>query len=333
MNRFAAIGALVAIAACGPADRMASADAARFTVPRGATLGAVADSLHAQGLVRSARLFRFYATVSGRSRRVQAGTYDIPADASIRDVLRILVSGRPALRRLVVQEGLMLPEIVASLAAQLGVAADSVRAAARDDSLRAALSVERPTLEGYLYPSTYLVRLDATPRQVVRQMVAEFERRWRPEWNDRLNALGMSRDEIVTLASIIEGEVRYAPDRAYVSSVYHNRLRLGMRLQADPTVIYALGERRRLFERDYRTPSPFNTYLVDGLPPGPIGAPSEASLRAALYPARTPFLYFVARSDGQHVFSSTYTQHLRAIEEIRSPRPPEPTPTPDRARR
>lgn len=333
MRRLAAIGALVATTACGSTDRIAPADSARFTVPRGATLAAVADSLHAQGLVRSPHLFRFYATVSGRSRRVQAGTYDIPPDASVREVLRILVSGRPALRRLAVQEGLMLPEIAASLAEQLGVPADSVLAAARDDSLRAALSVERPTLEGYLYPSTYLVRLDATPRQVVRQMVAEFERRWRPEWNDRLDALGMSRDEIVTLASIIEGEVRYEPDRVYVSSVYHNRLRLGMRLQADPTVIYALGARRRLFERDYRTPSPFNTYLIDGLPPGPIGAPSEASLRAALYPARTPFLYFVARSDGQHVFSSTYAQHLRAIEEIRSPRPPEPTPTPDRARR
>lgn len=333
MRRLAAIGALLAIAACGRTDGIAPAASVRFTVPRGAALATVADSLHARGLVRSARLFRFYATVSGRSRRVQAGTYDIPAGASVREVLRILVAGRTALRRVVVQEGLMLPEVATSLAQQLGAPAESVLAAARDDSLRAALSVERPTLEGYLYPSTYLVRLEATPRQVIRQMVAEFERRWRPEWNDRLQVLGMTRDEIVTLASIIEGEVRYDPDRAYVSSVYHNRLRLGMRLQADPTVIYALGERRRLFERDYRTPSPFNTYLVDGLPPGPIGAPSEASLRAALYPARTPFLYFVARSDGQHIFSSTYAQHLRAIEEIRSPRAPEPGAIPNRARR
>jgi UPF0755 protein len=333
MRRLAAIGALVACTACGPADHVPPADSVRFTVPRGAALAAVADSLHAQGLIGSARLFRFYAVVSGRSRSVQAGTYDIPPGTSVREVLRILVSGRPALRRLVVQEGLMLPEIAASLARQLGVPAESVMAAARDDSLRAALSVPRPTLEGYLYPSTYLVRLDATPRTVIRHMAAEFERRWRPEWNERLQVLGMSRDEIVTLASIIEGEVRYDPDRAYVSSVYHNRLQRGMRLQADPTVIYALGERRRLFERDYQTPSPFNTYLIDGLPPGPIGVPSEASLRAALYPARTPFLYFVARSDGQHVFSRTYAEHLEAIREIRSPHPPGPRPTPDRARR
>ncbi|MBE0595136.1 MAG: endolytic transglycosylase MltG [Gemmatimonadales bacterium] len=318
MKRLAAIGALAAFVACGPADAVAPRDVVRFTVPRGATLATVADSLHAQGLVGSARLFRFYAAVSGRSRAVQAGTYDIPPRASVRQVLRILVSGRPALRRLVVQEGLMLPEIAASLAQQLGIPAESVLAAARDDSLRAALSVQRPTLEGYLYPSTYLVRVDADPRDVIRQMVVEFERRWRPEWTDRLQVLGMSRDDIVTLASIIEGEVRHDADRAYVSSVYHNRLQRGMRLQADPTVIYALGQRRRLFERDYQTPSPYNTYLIDGLPPGPVAAPSAASLRAALFPARTPFLYFVARPDGQHVFSRTYAEHLRTIREIRS---------------
>jgi UPF0755 protein len=124
----------------------------------------------------------------------------------------------------------------------------------------------------------------------------------------------------VTLASIIAGEVRYEPDRAYVSSVYHNRLERGMRLQADPTVVYALGRRRRLYERDYQTPSPYNTYLIDGLPPGPIGSPSRASIEAALYPARTRFLYFVARPDGQHVFSLTYAEHLRTIREIRGGR-------------
>ena len=333
MRRLAAIGALAACFACAAGDGPSPRDPTRFTVPRGATLAMVADSLHAAGLVGSASLFRFYAAVSGRSRRVQAGTYDIPPGASVREVLRILVAGRPALRRVVLQEGLMLPEIATSLAQQLGVSAESVLAAARDDSLRGALSVPRPTLEGYLYPSTYLVRFDAGPRAVVRQMVAEFERRWHPEWDDRLRELGMSRDEVVTLASIIEGEVRHDADRPYVSSVYHNRLRRGMRLQADPTVIYALGERRRLFERDYQLRSPFNTYLIDGLPPGPIGAPSEASLRAALYPARTPFLYFVARADGQHVFSRTYAEHLRAIQAIRSGRAADAPPTTDRARR
>jgi UPF0755 protein len=148
-------------------------------------------------------------------------------------------------------------------------------------------------------------------------MVAEFEDQWRPEWNARLEELGMSRDEIVTLASIIEGEARHSGDRPYVSSVYHNRLDRGMRLQADPTVIYALGRRRRLFERDYELSSRYNTYRIDGLPPHPIGQPSAASIEAALYPRRTNFLYFVAGEDGKHVFSRTYSDHLATIRAIR----------------
>jgi UPF0755 protein len=154
-------------------------------------------------------------------------------------------------------------------------------------------------------------------------MVAEFEGRWRPEWDTRLVELGMTRHEAVILASIIEGEVRYGPDRKFVSSVYHNRLERGMRLQADPTVIYALGLRRRLFQRDYRTPSPYNTYLIDGLPPGPISQPSEASIEAALYPHDTDYLYFVARGDGKHIFSRTYDEHLAATRDVRSQITPE----------
>jgi UPF0755 protein len=333
MSRSAALVLLVALTACGPGTPRQPAEIVQFTIPRGATLAAVADSLHAAGLVASPRLFRFYATVSGRARAVRAGTYDVSRSASVRRVLAILVSGRPALRRVVVQEGLMLTETAESIAAQLGVPAESVLAAEHDDSLRAVLGVERPTLEGYLYPSTYFVRTDATARDVVRLMVSEFERRWRPAWNDRLCALGMTRDEIVTLASIIEGEVRLDADRAYVSSVYHNRLRRGMRLQADPTVIYALGRRRRLYERDYQTPSPYNTYLIEGLPPGPVDSPSEASIQAALYPASTPFLYFVARPDGQHVFSRTYAEHLQTIRDIRAGRPADAGPRTNGARR
>lgn len=306
---------LVVLVAC--AEAPADTGTVQFTVPRGATLRAVAESLAARNLVESASLFRFYATLRGRGRAVQAGTYDVPRAASIGTVLGILVAGRPAERRLTIAEGLTLVEIGAAIEAQLGIPADSVLAAARNDSLRAVLRVRGGTLEGYLYPSSYLVPVDAPARDVVRQLASEFRRRWKPEWDARLDTMGLAPDELVTLASIIEGEVRYAPDRRYVSSVYHNRLALGMRLQADPTVIYALGQRRRLFERDYQTRSPYNTYLIDGLPPGPIGSPSAESLEAALYPARSPFLYFVARSDGKHIFSRTYAEHLRSIRDLR----------------
>jgi UPF0755 protein len=288
------------------------------TIPRGATLTAVAETLSTRGLIDSPELFKLYAVLSGRHRSLQAGTYDLPRGSSSRELLGLLMSGRPPYRWLLVTEGLMLTEVGAALEAQLGIPAESLIAASADSTLRAQLGVPAPTLEGYLYPSRYAVRTEASARDIVAQMVAEFEDRWRHEWDARLDTLDMTRHEIVTLASIIEGEVRHAPDRPYVSSVYHNRLADGMRLQADPTVIYALGRRRRLFERDYLTPSPYNTYQIDGLPPGPIGEPSEQSIEAALYPANTNFLYFVARPDGQHVFSRTYAEHRRAIQEVRS---------------
>ena len=318
--------ALALGAACTPPKPTGPEETVVFTVPAGATLRTIADSLHAHGLIASTRTFRFYATISGRGRSVRAGAFDVPRGASTREVLALLVEGPPAYRPLIVQEGLMLREIAAAIDDQLGIAAADVLAAAEDDSLRSALGVPGPTLEGYLYPSTYRVRADADARAVVRQMAAEFARRWRPEWDELAEARGLSPADVVTLASIIEGEVRHEEDRAYVSSVYHNRLRRGMRLQADPTVIYALGERRRLFERDYAVASPYNTYQIHGLPPGPIGSPTVASIEAALTPAPSPFLYFVANGDGAHVFSRTYAEHLQAIRRIRGLRAPSATP-------
>lgn len=306
---------LLFIAACS--QDSITQDLVRVTVPRGATLTVVADLLEDEGVVRSSRLFRLYARLSGRQRAIQAGTYDFAPQTSPGAALKILVSGREALQAVAVPEGLMLTEVAARVEEQSGIPADSFLAAARDSALLARVGATAPTLEGYLYPSTYHVRLDATARELVNQMVNEFERRWDPTWDERLSELGLSRHELVTLASIIEGEVRYPPDREYVSSVYHNRLKRGMRLQADPTVIYALGRRRRLYQRDYLTPSAYNTYLIDGLPPGPIGQPSQASLEAALNPIATDFLYFVARPDGKHVFSRTHREHLTAIREIR----------------
>jgi UPF0755 protein len=154
-------------------------------------------------------------------------------------------------------------------------------------------------------------------------MVQEFEHGWKPEWTSRLDTVHMTRLEVVTLASIVEGEARADEERETIAGVYLNRLRIGMALQADPTVQYAIelatGERKkRLYTKDYRTPSPYNTYLHPGLPPGPVNSPSIRSIEAALYPADVPYLYFVAGPDGHHVFSRTYQEHLRAIREVRA---------------
>ncbi len=289
-------------------------------IPRGASLSAAAETLAIHRVIDSPWRFRLYASLTGSERAIRAGVYEFPLSLPMSTVLDILVRGSVAQRRVAVPEGLMLEEIADLFEREFRVPRDRFLDSARHQPLLAELRIPAESIEGYLYPSTYLFRVDVGVGEVIRQMVTEHRARWRPEWNGRLDSLGMSHHEVVTLASIIEGEVRYGPDRPFVSSVYHNRLMRRMRLQADPTVIYALGKRRRLFERDYRFPSPYNTYLIDGLPPGPIGQPSEASLEAALYPARTDFLFFVARGDGKHVFSRSHREHLAAIRVIRRPR-------------
>jgi len=298
----------------------------QITIPEGATLSAAADSLQARGVIGSATTFRFFARLLGKADEIKAGVYQFMPDMPVLDALGVLTAGREVLRRLAVPEGLMLTEVAATVRDQVRVPGAEFAAAARDTALARRVGAPTPSLEGYLYPSTYLVRHGVTAPEVIDMMVTEFETQWQQPWNARLDTLKMTRHQIVTLASIIEGEVLYGPDRKYVSSVYHNRLRRGMRLQADPTVIYGLGKRRRLYEKDYHFRSRYNTYLIDGLPPGPIGQPASASIEAALYPAQSSFLYLVAQPDGKHVFSRTYSEHLEAVRAVRraGPRPLRP---------
>jgi UPF0755 protein len=183
--------------------------------------------------------------------------------------------------------------------------------------------LEGDSFEGFLFPETYTVPAGAPARQVVRVMAENLLRSWQPQWDRRLDSLGMTRRELVTLASIVEGEVVQRGEGPLVAAVYHNRLRRGMHLQADPTVQYAIeletGQRKnRLLIRDYQFPSPFNTYLHAGLPPGPISSPGIGSMEATLYPAKVSYLFFVAQGDGSHVFSRTYREHLAAIARIRA---------------
>jgi peptidoglycan lytic transglycosylase G len=302
------------------------------TIPRGASLESAVDSLAARGVVGSPWLFGIYARVRGLGSGLKSGVYGFRAGESWADLVDALRKGRGALARFAVPEGLMLTEVADYARIQLGVPRDSFLAAARDTAVIAKLGLApgTPSAEGFLYPTTYLVRFHPDARELVRVMTDRFLAYWTPEWQARLDTLRMSRVQAVTLASIIQSEVRYSPDRAYVSAVYHNRLRRGMRLEADPTVIYAYGHRlKRVFEKNLLVRSPYNTYLHTGLPPGPISQPDTASLRAALYPAAVPYLYFVAQPDGKHIFSVTYAEHQAAIQAARrmrsaarAPRPP-----------
>lgn len=294
------------------------------TIPPGATVRAIADSLTAHGIIRSRFWFRVFTRVQGKERRLQRGTYALRRDAGAGATLEALVSGRAILQRFTVPEGSTLADIAELAEQSLGIPRDRFLAAAKDPALLREFRVPGESFEGYLRPETYRVARELDAGRLVRVMATTFAADWKPAWDSLAAAQGLDRRAVVILASIVETEAKVEADRPLIAAVYRNRLRLGMPLQADATVQYALGLARgarkpRLFEKDYGFPSPYNTYLHPGLPPGPVGAPGTKSLEAVLTPADVPYLYYVARPDGSHWFSRTYAEHLRAIRTVRAP--------------
>jgi UPF0755 protein len=317
-SAFSALSALSTLSACS-----GSAQSARVILPPGASFAAVTDSLTAHRVITNPRWFKLLARIRGVDRSVHAGVYEFPAGTSQWRVLGMLAKGKKAALRFTVPEGRTIQDVATLAAERLGIPEDSFLAAARDAKAASAiLGIQVPSFEGFLRPETYVLPADINARELVRLMAEGFKSEWQPAWNARLDTLNLSQLELVTLASIVEGEARADEERETIAGVYGNRLRIGMALQADPTVQYAISLKRgrrksRLFEKDYQFKSPYNTYLNPGLPPGPVNSPSRRSLEAALYPANVRYLYFVARPDGRHVFSRTYSEHLRAIREIR----------------
>ena len=289
--------------------------AVRITVPQGSGLSTVADSLAARGAIGSTTGFKLFARLKGGGDAIQPGVYDIPAGASWSEILRKLVSGDVAKVKLTIPEGWTTPQIAQRIAEVTQTPADSVLQTLTDTAAATRYGVPGPTLEGYLYPATYEFPLGAEVPDVLRRLTGRYKQVWTPELRARADSLGMSEREVVTLASIVEKEAKVWDERPTVAAVYQNRLRIGMRLQADPTVQYALGEHQnRLLYAHIRNvaDNPYNTYTHKGLPPGPIASPSAGAIRATLYPADVPFLYFVARPNGTHVFTRTLAEHNRA---------------------
>ncbi len=291
-----------------------------ITVPAGASFSSVVDSLQARGLVDHHRLFRAYARLKGLDRQIRSGQYRLPPDASWSRILEDLTVGRVLTESLTIPEGFTLKQMAGRIGAITLLPGDSVLTVLSRDSLEHWWNVPGPGLEGYLFPDTYRFASGAPLEEVLRAMVARYQEEWTPERIARRDSLGMTEGEVVTLASIVQAEARLKEEMPVIASVYHNRLERGMLLQADPTVLYALGgPRPRLLyaAMDSVAEHPYNTYTQPGLPPGPICAPGAEALEAALYPAETDLLYFVARPDGTHVFSRTLAEHNRAVAESR----------------
>lgn len=305
------------VAACGGET---SGPTRHVQVPAGASFGQVADSLRARGIIQFEPAFRLYARLTGGDRRVRPGTYGFRRGESWKIILSDLREGRVVTAKVVIPEGWSTVGIAPRIAAITGVDSAAVLRLLLSDSLAARYGVPGPTLEGYLYPATYDFPLNVDADTVIARMVATYKRVWTDARQAKADSLELSEREVITLASIVEKEAKRREEMPLIASVYHNRLRIGIPLQADPTVQYALGtHRQRLLYSDIREveKNPYNTYQIRGLPPGPIGSPSSMAIDATLQPAKTKHLYFVARADGSHVFTNSLADHNRAKRQVR----------------
>jgi UPF0755 protein len=292
----------------------AGSEAKRVEIPPGASFREISALLEREGIVSDSRWVFLAGRFGGADRRVQAGLYRLVPGTPGGRLLRLLQTGPNEVVRVTIPEGLRLVETAGVLSAELGAPAAEFVRLATDPALVESLAVPGPTLEGYLFPDTYLFFANEPPARVLRRMVETWRMVFDAASAARAAAIGLSPREAITLASIVESEAVVAEERPRISAVYHNRLRLGWKLQADPTVQYALGNRERLLLPDLECDSPYNTYRYAGLPPGPICSPGRASIEAALHPRENSReLYFVASGrGGTHLFSSTLEEHGRA---------------------
>jgi UPF0755 protein len=289
-------------------------------IPQGAGTASIGTRLAEAGIIRDTLSFRFELARTGTARRLQAGEYRFDRPMSVAEVVAKIARGDVYLRPITFREGLTIRQMSELFESKgFGPASEFVAAAADAAPIRR-LDPEARDLEGYLFPDTYTLPRRSTAAQLVARMVEGFEKVLTPELVAQAAARGLSVRELVTLASIVEKETGHPDERPLVAAVCWNRMKIGMRLQVDPTVIYALERARRYdgnITRDgLQIDSPYNTYLYAGLPPGPIAAPGRASLEAAVNPANVPYLYFVSRNDGTHAFAATLDEHNRNVVEF-----------------
>ena len=286
-------------------------------IPSGSGPVTMGRALEQAGVVANVTAFRTAVWVRGAGRKLQAGEYRFEGPLTPIQVVDRIARGEVYLRPLTFREGLTIRQMAKVFEdGGFGTAKDFVAAASNPEAIRD-IDPEARDLEGYLFPDTYTLPRRLTATQLVDRMVGRFERTLTPELRHKAAARGLSVRQLVTLASLVEKETGKEDERPLVAAVYSNRLKVGMGMQADPTVIYALERAGRydgnLTREDLRFDSPYNTYRYSGLPPGPIAAPGRASLEASADPADVPYIYFVSRNDGSHAFASTLDEHNRNV--------------------
>ena len=283
-------------------------------VPSGQGLKATAADLHDRGIIRNAFKFNLYARIKGYDKKIKAGEYRMKPSYSPREILEMFVRGKVRLYKITIPEGYNLVQIADMMpGAGLGSTRDFL-ATAKNNVLVREQNIPGDSFEGYLFPDTYHFPKGVSPEKIIQTMVRRFQEVFKPAWEDRVQELKMTVHQVVTLASIIEKETGAPSERPIISSVFHNRLKKNMRLASDPTVIYGIKDfDGNLTRKDLKTLTPYNTYKIKGLPPGPIANPGAEAIEAALFPADTDYLFFVSKRDGTHHFSKTFQEHEKAV--------------------
>ena len=286
---------------------------AEIYISKGSTLIDVSAELYDKKVINNKSSFILAVKMLGYEKDIPAGKFNIVNASTNYSLINNLINSVNVSKKVTILEGWSINEIAEKLHTSIKIDKKSFIKASQNKNLLKKWDVNSNSFEGYLFPNTYQFTEDETAIEIINKMVSEYKKNITKKMRDRMSKMDLTENEVLTLASIIEGEAIYDSERPRISGVYHNRLNKGMRLQADPTIQYIINDSpRRLLNKDLKIKSPYNTYLNHGLPPGPINNPGIESIKAALYPEEIDFLYFVAKGDGYHTFSKTEKEHNRA---------------------
>jgi UPF0755 protein len=293
-----------------------------FVVNKGQGVYDIAQNLKERGVIKNRHSFLLGYNIYYSSKSLKAGEYLFNLPISPKDILKMLTEGKVYLHSLTIPEGLTRKEIARHLESLNFIDEEEFLAASSKTEIISSLDKEANNLEGYLFPETYHFPRGISAEKIISTLVSQFKEVFSAAWQKRAGEIKMTPREVVILASLIEKETSLPEEKKLVSAVFHNRLRIRMKLDCDPTIIYVLKEegnfKGRLLKNDLKLKSPYNTYRNRGLPPGPICSPGKESLEAALYPAQEKYLYFVSKKDGSHHFSTRFKDHQNAVRKYRN---------------
>jgi UPF0755 protein len=297
-------------------------DKIKVNIPQGATLAQITDILAEKNIVTNKNMFITTTKLIGHDNKIPAGIFALKNANNNYRIIKQLVQGNPAMIKVTLLEGWTTSQVTEIISDSINLSSEILSSLCFDEQFINELGLTTKSLEGYLYPDTYLfLESEKDPKKILKQIVSEFHEVFSDNLRERAEQIGLTVNEVVTMASIIEGEAIFDSERAIIAAVYRNRLQKRMLLQADPTIQYIIKNGpRRLSLSDLKIESPYNTYLYRGLPPGPICNPGKASILAVLYPDDNNYLFFVARGDGYHTFSTTIEEHNQAKREFQKVR-------------